>query len=206
MLVYVDESGDTGFKFLKNSSPYFTVAAVLFRNPAIAMQCSEAIARLAKRVGRKTEYKFSAANDEAKRCFFETVMNFGFEYAAVVINKSKLTGEGFRHKESLIKTGIRYTFSHLKEINNATVVVDRCGDRDFRRTLQNYLRREVKKDDGAQAIRRVRTTSSHSDRLVQLADMVCGAVARSYTSNRDNPSEFRKMIRAREGMVQFWPR
>jgi len=204
MLVYIDESGDTGFKFDRNSSKYFTVAAVVFPDPESAELCSKAIDRLAERVGRSTEYKFSGTTVEAKSCFFECIRNFDFHYAAMVMNKPAMRSDGFRHKDSLIKCTIRYVFSHL-ELANATVVVDRSGSRDFRRTLQTYLRGRILLADGSQVIKKVRSERSHADRLVQLADMVCGAVAKSFDDTKGDKMAWRRMIKSKERKVQKWP-
>ena len=204
MLVFVDESGDTGLKLKKNSSRYFVVSAVLFRDREEATRCDRAIQRLADRAGRTREYHFVETTRPIRINFFTSVRNFDFIYAAVVINKAKLHGPGFRHKGSFLKCTMRYAFSHLGELQDATVVVDRTGDRDFRRTLKLYLKREVKRRDGVSPIRKVRTESSHSNRLIQLADMVCGAVARSY-GNRKDASLYREMILPKERRVQVWP-
>jgi Protein of unknown function (DUF3800) len=43
---------------------------------------------------------------------------------------------------------------------------------------------------------------SHSNNLIQLADMVCGAVGRSITSG---DAAYRNLVKAREKFVQIWP-
>jgi Protein of unknown function (DUF3800) len=52
-------------------------------------------------------------------------------------------------------------------------------------------------------IRRLFLKTSHSNNLLQLADMTCGAVMRSYNSS---DSSFRDLVKKREKFVQLWPK
>jgi len=45
MLVFVDEAGDTGFKFADNSSRYFVVTLVIFEDEEQVEQTGERILR-----------------------------------------------------------------------------------------------------------------------------------------------------------------
>jgi hypothetical protein len=90
---------------------------------------------------------------------------------------------------------------YLKE---ASVVIDKSGNREFRQQLQKYLMAKINTDK--EIIRQVRTEASHSNNLLQLADIICGAIARSYRTDKKNPMEFRKLIRQHEVGVQLWPR
>lgn len=205
MLVFVDESGDTGLKLERNSSRYFVVTVILFKDREEAVRCDRAIERLARRRKRAREYHFVETTHAVRQEFFECVREFGFVYASIVMNKAKLDGEGFKHKEPFMKCAIRYAFSHIESgLNDAIVVVDRTGNRDFRHTLKRYLKKRVVHEDGSSRIKKVRTEKSHSNRLIQLADMVCGAVSRSYGDKKE-PARYRKMIGRKEVCVQFWP-
>jgi hypothetical protein len=63
----------------------------------------------------------------------------------------------------------------------------------------------VKQTAGSRFIRKVKVQDSQKNNLVQLADMVCGAVARSYTQKED-AQRCRRLIAHREIYVQFWPK
>jgi hypothetical protein len=60
-------------------------------------------------------------------------------------------------------------------------------------------------EDGL-VIRKVKMEDSKRNNLLQLADMVCGAVARSFREERENGWEFRRLVREREMRVQYWPK
>ena len=63
MLVFVDDSGDSGFKFNKGSSPYFVIACVIFDDILEAERASLAIKMLRRDLGLSDnhEFKFTKA-------------------------------------------------------------------------------------------------------------------------------------------------
>ncbi len=54
-------------------------------------------------------------------------------------------------------------------------------------------------------IRKIRLKGSASNNLLQLADVICGAVARSYKDTAD-ATYYRKLISCRERNVEVWPK
>ena len=48
MLIFMDESGDTGFKFSKNSSKYFVLTVIIFDNLESAEKANDTIKKLRK--------------------------------------------------------------------------------------------------------------------------------------------------------------
>ena len=55
-------------------------------------------------------------------------------------------------------------------------------------------------------MKKVKTEKSRANNLLQLADMVCGAVARSVVSEKKQARQYRSLIQFRELQVQVWPR
>ncbi len=129
-----------------------------------------------------------------------------WQYLAIVLNKAKATGPGFRYKASLHKYVVSLLLQNAGPyLQDAIVVFDACGSRDFKKTMVPYVRRRASRD-GSDPIKRVLAQASHSDCMLQLADMVAGAVARSYKPEMAEHTTFRSIIRGRELGVQFWPR
>jgi len=81
--------------------------------------------------------------------------------------------------------------------------IDKNGDRAFRQQLEKRLKSQMTDGGGTCRIKKVAMETSHSNNLLQLADMVCGAVMRSYTVS---DSTFRGLVKKREKFVQLWPR
>lgn len=207
MLVFVDESGDPGIKGKQGSSRFFIVTAVLFEEEEEAMACDNRIGeiRTELRMHPGAEFHFNKCCDAHRMHFLHGVANMQFFYLSFVLNKSELTGPGFAYKESLYKYATRLLFENAKgRLTRASITIDKSGNREFNQQLQSYLKRKLNTD--AEIIRKVKCEASHSNNLLQLADMVCGAVARSFNREKNNARVFRKAIGHRELEVQVWPR
>jgi hypothetical protein len=123
-------------------------------------------------------------------------------------NRQKnLTGPGFRVKESFYKYACSLVFSNAKTfLRDAIVVIDGSGTREFRRELQSYFRRKLGGTAAAPgAIGKLKIQDSRSNNLLQLADMVSGAVARKFSRKAD-ALDYYTLIAGRERHLQVWPR
>jgi hypothetical protein len=58
MLVFIDDSGDPGFKLDKGSSRYFVVACVIFDDNLDAEEAALKIKRLRRTLGWRNEQEF----------------------------------------------------------------------------------------------------------------------------------------------------
>ena len=85
------------------------------------------------------------------------------------------------------------------------VVLDGCGSREFRRQLSAYLRKRVNDAAGNRYIQKVKIQNSNKNNLIQMADVIYGAVARSFGGKRDAKT-YRFLVSHREIYVQFWPK
>jgi hypothetical protein len=89
-----------------------------------------------------------------------------------------------------------------EHLPGAHVDVDRGGGESFSRALCKYVSKSFRDGDGKPLLKRVRTVNSRSSNLMQLTDMICGAVARSFERNVD---EFRKLVQKREMEIALRP-
>ena len=178
MLVFIDESGDPGFKLNKGSSAAFTAALVAFHDPEEARATDAAIEATAIRLGVKPEFKFSKCRPEFRDAFFESVRPFDFCVRAIVVRKELiyspyLRSEKERFYSFFVKSMLKFDDGLLKA---ARIVIDGSGDRIFRTELDAYFRRHL----GRGKIKKIRFRDSKSSRLLQLADMCAGAIAQLY--------------------------
>jgi len=208
MLVFLDESGDPGMKLSGGSSDLFIVALVIFNDRDEAHACDTRIDLLRRelKMPEGMEFKFHKSNQVIRSIFLEAVGRYDFFYFGIVINKSELLSPNFRIKDSFYKYTCSLVFENAKpHLNDATVVIDGSGSRDFRNQLSSYLKRRINdQKNGGRQIGKVKIQDSHRNNLLQLADMVCGAVARSYTDKND-AKDYRRLISHREMRVQVWP-
>ena len=115
-----------------------------------------------------------------------------FKARALVVNKNCIYSPHLRtERESFynyfIKQLIQYNGRILKD---AIVKVDGRGSREFKNRLSSYLRQTL---DGHK-IKKLTFADSKNDSLIQLADMIVGAIARSYSTNRNDERRWKKML------------
>lgn len=191
MLVLIDESGDPGFKLTKGSSSHFVAAMVIFRDFEEAEKCSMSISGLRTDLGFKTEFKFNSSRTDTKDKFFVAVKPYRFEIFALVVDKKKIFSENLkRNDDKFYNYFVKQLLASGAELKNARVKIDGSGDREFKNQLQKYLKSQLA--DGM--VESVKFADSQKDNLVQLADMVAGAIARSYKKERDDADRWRIAI------------
>jgi hypothetical protein len=208
MLAFVDESGDAGMKNKPGSSALFVICAVLFLDNEDAHACDARISELrVECFGQKQrEFKFNKCGDQHRKVFLRGVMGQEFLYIAFVLNKAKLYGPGFQFKESFYKYTCKLLFENAKRyLSDASVVIDGSGNREFRKQLQSYLKKKINIDK-EKTIKKVKIEASHRNNLLQLADMIVGALARSFREDKAGCGEYRDIISRAELGVQIWPR
>ena len=91
-------------------------------------------------------------------------------------------------------------------LHNAKVVIDKSGSHKFRSELAKYLKRKMNEPGSDILIKNVKMERSDSNNLLQVADMVCGAVARSYNEGKKDQWNYRNSISHRELLVEVWPK
>jgi hypothetical protein len=209
MLVFIDESGDPGMKLEGGSSDYFVVTLILIEDPEEAAALEQRIILLRRELGLSAdfEFHFSKLKAEWREEFLRAVSRFEWFSFTIVLNKSRLTGKGFQYPDSFYKYTFGLVFQNAKpHLRDATVVIDGSGGREFRRQLSAYLRRRISSaGDSSKPIRKIKIQNSCSNPLLQLADMVCGSIARDHNKPQEC-ARYRKINSHREVHVQVWPK
>lgn len=92
MLVFIDDSGDPGFKLEKGSSKIFIIAMVIFKDNLEAEKTSVAIKELRRilKMSDLSEFKFNKSSRKFRTAFIDTVKKFDFKIRAIVVDKSYL--------------------------------------------------------------------------------------------------------------------
>ncbi len=208
MLVFIDESGDSGLKITEGSSRFFTIVLVVFEDREDATSCDQRIGLIRKELDLPEDYEFhfTENSDRVRESFFKAVIPYNFFYYGIIINKGSLYGEGFKYKESFYKYASNLLFENAKDkLTEAIVVIDESGRKMFKYQLATYLKRKINTKDKIY-IKKVKMQDSKGNNLLQLADMVAGALNRSLNNKKREPKKFREMIGSREINVQIWPK
>jgi Protein of unknown function (DUF3800) len=192
MLVFIDESGDPGFKLSKGSSSHFVMALVAFSDRQAQRYVTVAIDKMARANSLRNEFKFGKSRNRTRDLFFRTVLPFEFCVRAIVVDKSIIYSTELRsNKESFYAY---FTKSMLKFDNrllvDAKVVIDGSGDRTFKQEMASYLKAHT----APGSIKKVTFSNSKNDRMIQLADMCVGAIARSQNPDKMHADRWHNML------------
>jgi len=182
-LVFIDESGDAGFKFEKESSNYFIIAAVIFDDFLEAEKTAVAIKEMRRKEGfpDSVEFKFNKSKRKIREKFLETVKIFDYKIRYLIVDKRRIESNEFKNnKNSFYSYVIRMLLKHSNStILNAKIRIDGSGDRVFKRNFSVYLRKYLNSND-KKIIKNLRFVDSKESVLIQLADMVAGSERRYF--------------------------
>ena len=188
MLVFLDESGDPGFKFEQGSSSHFVIALVIFDTSLDAEETALNVKRLRQklRLHETFEFKFNKMSDFYRFQFLEAISGSPFRVRAMVVDKrilrsSMLIGD----KESFYNYFVSEVLRHNRgTITDASLRVDGSGNRELRQAFTTYLRGKL----SSQTMKKCRFVDSKKDSLIQLADTVAGALFRKYSPLKADPA------------------
>src|SRR5262245_2259478 len=195
MLVFIDESGDPGFKVATGSSPIFVLAMVIFSDHTEAVRTQALVAATLARLGIKPEFKFNKCRADLRDRFFDAVEHCRFRVRAIVVSKQAIRSQRLRSETEdfysfFLKSMMKFDDGVL---HDAKVIIDGSGDREFKRNLGTYIQRHVQTG----AVSQIKLKSSRAEPLLQLADMCVGAIARSYRTDRRDSGRWSRRLAGR---------
>lgn len=195
MYIYLDESGDTSFKFRNGATRHFVIALVFVDDP-IPLHAAIDDCRTALHWPDSKEFHFSGMRDHSIRRFFEAVRPHPFGVRSLIVEKDRLHSTALREKETFYNFLVKMILENdFGDIRDATLVIDESvQSKTKQQHFASYLRKNLNPPN-SKAPRKISTVKfhrSHSDNLIQLADMVAGAIRHAHDT-RDE--EFRAMFR-----------
>lgn len=188
MFVYLDEAGDTGFKFDKGSSAYFVVTVLLVDDP-IPLNAAIDDFRKELKYPETHEFKFYHSKDEIRHAFLRRLHNYDVIFRALVVDKQKITRPYLQKREVFYSYLVRMLLDHDSgRIRDVILVLDeREKGKRNKQSLATYLRRHLNtSENGFNKIRDVKYHQSHRDNLIHVADMVAGAVYAKYAKGNNH--------------------
>lgn len=202
-LIFIDDSGDPGFKFNRGSSRYLVMACIIFDSKISAEYTSASIKMLKEQMKwrQEREFKFHRANDEQKKLFFDTIRKHNFKIRTIVVDKSKIVEPTLRKSESFYNYVIKEVLSNFNDMKMARVSLDGSGNKSFRKKSTADIRKTINKNN--RRIVEFRLVDSRSEVLIQLADMVAGAINAKYDKTKRFKHDYLKVIRNLIDSIQF---
>jgi len=190
MLIFIDESGDPGFKV--SSSPCLVMTMVMFDNYEEADKTRSLIEELGKRFRVKPEFRFTNCSAQNRTVFFDGIRGCKFRVRSIVMQKDKLHSHFLRNKPAYFYNfTLRQLLTH-NGLTGAKIRIDGNAKKEFLKAAKSYLRQQTP----VGMIDNVKFLDSKAEPLIQLADMITGAIARLY--NRPDASDadtwYRKIL------------
>ena len=161
-------------KLSSGSSRYFCMTAVIFEDEFSATACDRPMEELRRKLRLPTrhEFHFSESSKRVRTAFFDAIPGERFSYHSFVVDKFKRALSAFRDPKNFCEFAVRIVCDNARDpMNNSRVVIDRSGNRDFVRQLAHTIKATVLGESGTPPVREVKMESSHSNNLVQPADM-----------------------------------
>jgi len=181
--IFIDDSGDTGLSY--SNTDFFIVAAVIVVDEKEKDLLVEAINLFRQNLGwvELHEFKFNKTKKEILINLIDSIKSYKYSAYAVVLDKREID-------INRIEKGKFSIYSHLlKELllrvskNDQVVTIDGRNSKKYDKKVRVYLRRHLK--DRGILNSKFRFVDSRKDSLIQLADILAGAVASSYKGKSD---------------------
>lgn len=187
MLVFIDDSGDPGFKVEKGSSSVFVISLVIFDDDLEAEKTAVEIKQLKRdlKFPDSVEFKFHQSRIQVKHKFLQKVSKYKFRIRAIVVKKENIRSSFLiSNKESFYNYIVMQVLKKSKKsIKKAKLKFDRRGEKKIRDNLRVYLSREL--DNKSNHIfADLKFVDSKTNVLIQLADMVAGTIG-AYHKGKD---------------------
>lgn len=188
MFIYIDDSGDPGFKLGKGSSDFFAIAAVYFKDDKEESAAVQKITDLKTILGwqQRREFKFRKANAKIKHYFFNHLATANFKAIVVLADKKNITDKTLRRNASLFYNHI--IIAALRRIPNPTdlhIYIDGESGCEYRRKVKTFFRKNLEQHNLTQ----LKYFDSKDSELIQLADMIVGLVS-DFHINQNNQDSY----------------
>lgn len=208
MLGFMDESGDTGFRFERNSSPFFVVTLVLVPDEEETERLRRTIEDFKATLRKPSiEFHFTNTDDRTRQAFFNTIKLHDFQVVAAVCHKRGVQSLQGSHAEFLL-SGFGAVLEHARDrglLAGANIKYDEAGGSAFQKKLSSQLLARVNGAETGKYIKRCEPQASDGNNLIQLVDMICGAIARPYNKPHKKEQNGLELIKHRMNSVLEWP-
>lgn len=207
VIAFADEFGNNSFDF-KTQGSHFIIASVIMNEDELE-EIQIQLEKVRKRFFQKGEIKSSKVkhNHNRRILILKELNKINYSIYAVVIDKRKLYGEGFKYKQSFYKylNGILYkelyrTFPQLE------LKVDEHGGNDFMLSFKKYVEKNHIRNLFAGSDFHIQ--KSHNDLGVQLADMMAGTLGYIYDELKksERSVEFAELIQDKLISLNLFPK
>lgn len=191
-LVFIDDSGDPGFKAV--SSDNFVMAAAIFINPEVAESIMHEIDDYRASLGWKYnhEFKFTKNPKNIVIEILRRISEYDFQVYAVYIEKSDFREitpamAPFFDREKLYNWTIKELLQEIP-LETAKITIDGRSSKQDMKNTKTYLRREINADNSKKLD--IKFDDSVTTNLLQLADLIAGSINRSLQPDKTDSKDY----------------
>lgn len=203
-LVFIDDSGDPGFKSI--SSDNFVMAAALFIDPEVAEAVMREIGDYRKSLGWRYnhEFKFTKNPKSVVKEMLRKVSNYDFRVYAVYIEKKdfrEITPAlvPFFDKEKLYNWMIKELLCEIP-LETAKITIDGRSTKQHKKNMATYLRREINNNNSKKL--EFKFDDSVTTDLLQLADLIVGSINRSLQPSKTDSKTYISIFKDKIAKIQ----
>lgn len=199
-LIFIDDSGDPGFKGATSNN--FIMTSAVFIDPVIATEVNKVISNFRQSLGwqEETEFKFRKTNKQIIKQLLRAVCRYHFEVYAVYVDKSSYEGIlPVFDREKLYNWTVKELLCIIP-MDGALVKIDGRSSREHKLRIKSYLRHEI--NTGSRKIKSIKTEDSTKDNLIQLADLIAGAINRSMQPNKTDSKDYLAILETKIASIK----
>ena len=193
--IIIEDSGDLGVK--GSSTSHFIIIAIVVVGDDVKDRLIACIDEYRNDLGWKEthEFKFNSTKKSIIEEFIKRVCIYNFSAYAMVLDKSKIPiAPEIISGISLYNYIIKELLINL-DFSNPYITIDGIGNKKHEQKVRAYLRQNLKAKGIIKS--EIKFADSRKDSMIQLADIVAGSVARSFSDKRSNATKFLGLFKER---------
>ncbi|MGN8067688.1 DUF3800 domain-containing protein [Mucilaginibacter sp. 22184] len=207
IIAFADEYGNNSFEFNAQGS-HFIVASVIFRKDKL-QENQILFEKIRAKYFQTGEMKSKKVADNHSRRIkiLNELVEIDFSIYAVIVDKRKLEGEGFKYKQSFYKFLNGLVYKELfRTFPDLDLVVDEHGENEFMRQFKKYVQKQHMPNlfSGSEFT----FGTSHANNMIQLADFIAGTLGRCFdeTKQSEESATFLKMLEPKITSLNHFPK
>lgn len=192
-LVFIDDSGDPGFKSASSSN--FVMAAAVFIDPEVAFSMMQEMDEYRELLGWKYnhEFRFKKNPKNVVTELLRKLNKYNYRIYATYIDKSI-----FRQITPVIDGEKLYNWTikellELMPLDNTKITIDGRSSKENMQKTKSYLRRELNANKEKNI--NIKFEDSVATDLLQLADLIAGSVNRALQPNKTDSKVYLDIVR-----------
>lgn len=205
---FTDESGAFGWDLGNpNVSNYFVITSIIVKEQDLDRLRID-VEKIRKDNFQTGEMKSSKIGKkiERRKRILGQLLPLPFSIFTIVVDKQQLTeNKGLRYKKSFYKFLNNIVHKELRRaFKLLTITADEIGGSDYMKSFSKYVNN---KSDIPNLLGDVEFCfkNSGNDILIQLADFICGSIARKY-NNPEDTYDFCKMLEKKITRIELYPK